>query len=140
MNRFLFIILKVFGALVAFVLVALLAPTADHMLHDGTLVLIFAASLVLAFAGSRLARVLATGYLTLVLAVTHGVDKYFWVGVWNHGFPWPYATPPTGVLVGSVGTFIEQISLACFALLSVAAGIMMAAHWLSRQHSVLARR
>jgi len=66
--------------------------------------------------------------LVLVVVVSRGVDYYFWVGVWELGYPWPYSPSSAGHggLIGSIAPYVYQVSVVSFVLLAalVLAGVL----------------
>jgi hypothetical protein len=50
--------------------------------------------------------------------VSRAVDEYFWTGVWDRGFPWPFANriPTNAGFIGSVSPFVFQVSIVSFVI------------------------
>ena len=87
MPRALLISLKVIGAIAATIVVVFLATDSELSLHIGITVLVLLASGIYFFSKALSVRVQAFVFLPLTIGVSHGVDRYFWVGVWDRGYP-----------------------------------------------------
>ena len=90
------------------------------------------ASAAFFFAKSLAVRAQALAYLLLTVGISHAVDRYFWVGVWERGYPWPYAhgsdcTSCTGT-IGSISPFMNEVATVCFSVLAAVAVIAVAWH------------
>jgi hypothetical protein len=132
MPRPLFITLKIAGVIAISLLVAVLATGAELSLHIGTFALVLIASSACFFVKSSSVRMQAACFLVLVVAVSHVVDRYFWVGVWDRGYPWPYShgsdcTSCTG-FIGSIVPFMSEVSVVCFSVLAAVAIIAIVWH------------
>ena len=132
MSRALLILLKTIGALAGAVLVVFLATGSELALHFGTTALVFAASAICFFAKARAVSAQALAFLFLTVGVSHAVDRYFWVGVWERGYPWPYShgsdCTSCGVLIGSIAPFMNEVATVCFSVLALVAAIAVAWH------------
>jgi len=112
-------------------LLVISCATGDELtLHVGTAILVLLTSVILFFARPVCLRALALVFLLLAIGVSHAVDRYFWMGVWNHGYPWPYPdlfddTRDAGV-VGSISPFMDEVSTVCFLVLLITAALAFA--------------
>ncbi|MCA6215518.1 hypothetical protein KGA65_03070, partial [Ideonella sp. B7] len=124
--------LKTIGALAAAVLVVFLATGSELALHFGTTALVLAASAICFFAKARAVRAQALAFLFLTVGVSHAVDRYFWVGVWERGYPWPYShggdCTSCGGFIGSIAPFMNEVATVCFSVLALVAAIAVAWH------------
>jgi hypothetical protein len=111
----LLISLKVIGAIAATIVVVFLATDSELSLHIGITVLVLLASGIYFFSKALSVRVQAFVFLPLTIGVSHGVDRYFWVGVWDRGYPWPYShgcdCSPCAGFIGSITPFILKTSV-----------------------------
>ena len=115
------VILKIVGVLSSLLLVGGLVSGNELAPHLGTVILAVASSVFLFFSPSLAVRLKALALLVLVVVVSRAVDYYFWVGVWEHGYPWPYSASAVGQggFIGSIAPFIYQVSVVSFFLLGV---------------------
>lgn len=132
MPRAFLISLKIIGVVVTALLVVFLATSSELALHFGTTVLVLAGSVICFFAKARSVRAQALAFLFLTIGVSHAVDRYFWVGVWERGYPWPYShgsdCSSCGGFIGSISPFMNEVATVCFSVLAVLAAIAVAWH------------
>lgn len=128
-------------AIVKFVIAAalwlvtfLLIENHELMPFVGTLVLIAIATLSLSYVNDKCVKLVSSIFLLFIVIVSHGVDRYFWCGVWKHGYPWPFdlSSQGRGALVGSITPYIYQVSIVSFSVLLVA-GVVIAVMHLRRR-------
>lgn len=132
MPRALVISLKSIGAIATSLLVVFFATGSELSIHLGTTVLTLLASIICFFAKPLAIRTQAFAFLLLTIGVSHAVDRYFWVGVWERGYPWPYShgsdcNSCTGFM-GSISPFINEVATVCFSVLTTVAIIAIAWH------------
>ena len=132
-----FITLKIICAIVIAYLVVTLATDTELAIHLGTFALIFVAALTCFFSKTLSVRAQAFFFLILAIRVSRGVDRYFWVGVWNHDYPWPYShgadCPSCGGHIGSVAPFMNEVATVCFSILTTIAAIAITWHLASKR-------
>lgn len=132
MRRKLILSLKAIGVPVVGLLVVALSTDTELAIHVGTVVLVLAASTVFFFAKSLSLRAQAAGFLVLSVAISHAVDRYFWIEVWEHGYPWPYShsgdCANCGGFIGSIAPFMNEVSVVSFAVLAAIAVMAVAWH------------
>lgn len=123
MPKPLWVIFKIVGVIGSLLLVGDLVSGSELAPHLGTVVLAVASSAFLFFGRSLVVRLQALAFLAFVVVVSRAVDYYFWVGVWEHGYPWPYSASSAGQggFIGSIAPFIYQVSVVSFSLLGVIA-------------------
>ena len=130
--RALLISLKVIGVIAASLLVVFLASGDELALHFGTIVLVLSASVICFFAKARSVRAQALAFLFLTVGVSHAVDRYFWVGVWDRGYPWPYShgsdCSSCGGFIGSISPFMNEVATICFSVLAMVAATAVVWH------------
>lgn len=144
MPRALLISLKVIGAIAATVLVVFLATDSELSIHIGTTVLVLLASVICFFSKASSVRVQAFVFLLLTVGVSHGVDRYFWVGVWDRGYPWPYShgsdCSSCAGFIGSIAPFMNEVATVCFSVLATVAVIAVTWHLTRRSRGTLRRQ
>lgn len=144
MPRALLISLKIIGAFASTVLVIFLATDSELSIHIGTTGLVLLASTIGFFSKSLSVRSQAFVFLLLTVGVSHGVDRYFWVGVWEHGYPWPYShggdCSSCGGFIGSILPFMNEVATVCFSVLATVAVIAVAWHLTRRSRGTLRRQ
>ena len=132
MPRALLILLKLIGVIAAVLLVVFLGSGDELSLHLGTVVLVLLASVICFFAKARFIRAQALAFLFLAIGVSHAVDRYFWVGVSDHGYPWPYShgndCSSCGGFIGSVLPFMNEVATVSFSVLAIVAAIAVVWH------------
>ena len=132
MPRVLVISLKSIGVIAASLLVVFFASDSELALHFGSTAVVLLASIICFFAKPLVVRAQALAFLLLTVAVSHAVDRYFWVGVWERGYPWPYShgsdcTSCAG-FIGSISPFMNEVATVCFSVLATVAVIAVAWH------------
>ena len=112
------IILKLVAAVVVWIVIAEAITAIDLTPFSGTLVLVAFAAVVLFFYSSKSARILSIVFLLMVVIVSRAVDEYFWTGVWDRGYPWPFTNsiPTNAGFIGSVSPFVFQVSIVSFVI------------------------
>ena len=132
MPRALVISLKVISVIAFSLLVVFFATDSELVLHFGTTTLILLASTICFFAKPLAVRVQALAFLFLAVGVSHAVDRYFWVGVWDRSYPWPYAhgsdCSSCSGFIGSISPFMNEVATVCFSVLATIAVIAVAWH------------
>jgi hypothetical protein len=124
------VVLKVLAGLLLFVAAANISAGEDLAIHWGTALLLLAASAILFFYGERRAKLMAGGFMCFTALLSHGVDKYFWSAVWDHGYPWPYSMKEFqgyGV-IGSIIPFMNQVATVTFAISGFTAVALLGWH------------
>jgi hypothetical protein len=140
----LLISLKIVGVVATTLLVVFLATDSELALHFGTTILALLASAVLFFAKPLAVRAQAVAFLLLTVGVSHAVDRYFWGGVWERGYPWPYShgsdcTSCSG-FIGSISPFMNEVATVCFSVLAAVEIIAVAWHLTRRSRGTLRRQ
>jgi hypothetical protein len=131
-QRTLLISLKVIGVVFITLLVVFLATGDELVFHFGTTALVLLASVICFFAKTLPVRAQALAFLFLTVGVSHAVDRYFWVGVWDQGYPWPYShggdCSSCAGSIGSISPFMNEVATLCFSVLATVAVIASAWH------------
>lgn len=132
MPQALVITLKSIGVIAASLLVVFFATDSKLALHFGTVALVLLASVICFFAKPLAVRAQAFAFLLLTVGISHAVDRYFWVGVWERGYLWPYShgsdcTSCAG-FIGSITPFINEVATVCFSVLVSVVIIAVAWH------------
>ncbi len=144
MPRALVILLKVVGVLIAALAVVFFATGDELSLHVGTTILVLLSSAIFFFAKTLRVRAQALIFLFLTIGVSHAVDGYFWVGVWERSYPWPYSHGSDclscGGFIGSISPFMDEVATVCFAVLAMVAGIAVTWHLTRRSRGTLRRQ
>jgi len=137
MLKTLIIFLKSLGVLVVSLLVVFFSTNNDLVLHFGSAILVLLASALFFFAKTIAIRAQAFLFLLLAIAISHAVDRYFWGGVWELGYPWPYSNgiDKTAGFMGSISSFMDQVATVCFSVLGGFATIAVACHLKRRSKS-----
>lgn len=132
MPRVLVLLLKVIGVFITALVVVFFGSGNELALHIGTMALVLLASVTFFFAKTLLVRAQALAFLPLTIGVSHGVDHYFWLGVWEHGYPWPFShggdCSTCGGFIGSIAPFMGEVATVSFSVLATVACIAVAWH------------
>ncbi|MCZ8073078.1 MAG: hypothetical protein O9341_03010 [Paucibacter sp.] len=118
------------AAVVLFVFAANLASGDELSIHAGTALLMLGASVLVLFHKQRGAKAKSIFFLCATSLTSHAVDKYFWFGVWDHGYPWPYSIREfQGYgFIGSISPFMNQVATVTFAIAGALALVLMGWH------------
>ena len=137
MLKTLVIFLKSVGVFVVSLLVVFFSTNTELVLHFGTAILVLLASALFFFAKPIAIRAQAFLFLLLAIAISHAVDGYFWGGVCELGYPWPYSNgiDKTAGFMGSISPFMDQVATVCFLVLGSFATISVACHLKRRSKS-----
>lgn len=137
--RALVISLKSIGVIATSLLVVFFATGSELALHFGTTALVLLASVICFFAKPLAVRGQALAFLLLTVGVSHAVDHYFWVGVWERGYPWPYShgseCASCAGFIGSISPFTNEVATVCFSVLATIAVVAVAWHLTRRSQA-----
>ena len=130
-------VLKVFAVLVLFVAVINISVGEELVVHWGTALLLLAASATLIFCDKRKAKLIVGGFICFTALLSHGVDRYFWFAVWDHGYPWPYPMKEfQGYgFIGSITPFMDQVATVTFVISGFMAVALLGGWHLTRRSS-----
>ncbi len=122
MSRAALIAVKVVAAFSVAACVSALSAGGELVISVITCALIVAGALALSL-GARRTQVGAGCFLIAVPLVQHGVDRYYWLGVYDHGLWWPWSESNTGLgsIAGEVGQVADLSSIGLIVLAAVLA-------------------